>query len=116
MGRFTVLVLTLTALWAVGCDDGDDDVAKCDQGFDQAEWKRDMKATGQAIAECDWFDSTEKADVLRAIGKPDHPPHRGWHTWEIGTASEGIGPEAWFLLLRIREGVVTKSVAEVRPT
>jgi hypothetical protein len=86
----------------------------CGDGFDKGDWKRNPKDTGQAIAECDWFDGETKPAVIRALGKPDEA-HRGWHTWEIGDSRQGIGPAAWFLLIRVQDGVVTRSEAEVQP-
>jgi len=54
--------------------------------------------------------------VQQELGKPAFAPHRGWYSWEIGDSSASIGPASWFLLLRISNGVVVKSRAEVQPT
>lgn len=87
----------------------------CDRGFSGVDWQRDKKDTGRAIAACDWLDGRSIASVRRALGRPDSPPHRGWFTWEIGDSSAGIGPSAWFLLLKTRKGIVIESRAETQP-
>ena len=96
--------------------DHEESPPSCDGGFQRAEWKRDSKATGRAIANCDWLDGKPIAAVVRMLGAPDAPTYRGWHTWEIGVAESGIGPASWFLTLRVEEGVVVRSHAEVRAT
>ena len=98
----------------MGCG-ADDDTATCDRGFQKADWQSHKTRTGRAIAECDWFDGESVGVVRRALGKPHEPPHRGWYTWEIGDSRASIGPAAWFLLLRMSDGIVVKSRAEIRP-
>lgn len=105
-------VATLVVLSAL---EQDDDRIDCESGFAEADWQRDQLETGRAIAECDWLDGESIASVQRALGKPVFPPHRGWYTWQVGDSSAGIGPSAWFLLLRTSSGTVTESRAEVRP-
>jgi hypothetical protein len=98
------------ALWS------HDSVPECGDGFDKAEWSRHRTGTGRAIAECDWLDGEPIASVRRALGEPEFAAHRGWYTWEIGDSRASLGPASWFLLLRVSDGVVIKSRAEVRPT
>jgi hypothetical protein len=88
----------------------------CADGFDKADWERHKTGTGQAIAECDWFDGKPRVEVIDALGRPDWRPYRGWYTWELGSSRGGLGPASWFLEIRVQDGVVTKSQAKVRPT
>ena len=91
------IAVVITVIVVVGDDGGNDakvDAASsCDDGFHRAAWKTDTKDTGRAIANCDWLDGKPIASAVRALGKPDEPPYRGWYTWEIGSAP-GIGPAA----------------------
>lgn len=43
----------LTWMW-FGQDEGA--VPSCEREFHREDWLRDMKATGRAIAKCDWLD------------------------------------------------------------
>lgn len=87
--------------WGVASLVEGDEGFDCDGGFIKADWQSHKTTTGRAVAECDWFDGETVTSMRRALGKPDHPPHRGWYTWEIGDSRAGIGPASWFLLLRV---------------
>jgi hypothetical protein len=106
-GYYALMVFTLFS-------DRDPGPAPCERGFDADRWKRERISTGRAIAECGWFDGTSVAQVRAALGRPDDPPYRGWHTWSLGSSRNGIGPSAWFLSLRVRDGRVVRSDAETR--
>jgi len=110
-----VCIVVGVATWGVVSILDGDGGFDCDGGFSNADWRLDKTKAGRAIAECDWFDGKPKAEVIRTLGKADES-NRGWYMWEIGDSSAGIGPSAWFLLLRARNGIVVNSRAKIYPT
>jgi hypothetical protein len=94
--------------------DNEPAVRSCEGGFKSAEWQADPKATGRAIAKCDWLDGRPVAEVVRVLGKPGFPPYRGYYSWYLGPSKNGIGPMGWDLTLRVKHGVVVESQAEER--
>jgi hypothetical protein len=93
----------------------------CDRGFRAEDWRRSGSdgrvRTGRAIAECGWMDGRPADDVLELLGSGNGGSRPGYVSYQLGNCDCGLGPTAWFLVLRFgptHEGVVTEADAATR--
>jgi hypothetical protein len=115
LGAIVIGIGWALSLWTL-FGDKEPGVRSCTGGFRVADWRRDRKATGRAIAKCNWLDGRRIDAVVRDLGTPDLAPYHHFYSWDVGYSKNGIGPTDWFLVLTERGGVVTQSTAEERPT